>query len=96
MTMKSTDLEKNRGLKINGKLGAAGVPGRFGADSAKLVDKREQRRQERALGQVPFACKLPIELVKGLQARASTHEGGINALMSEILTRALDEPRQAS
>lgn len=93
MTMKSTDLEKNLGLKINGKMGATGVPGRFGAGASAVADRREQRRQERALGQVPFACKLPIELVKTLQARATTHEGGINALMTEILTQALAEPR---
>lgn len=93
MTMKSTDLEKNRGRKINGKMGATGVPGRFAAGSAALVDKREQRRQDRALGQVAFACKLPMELVKTLQARAATHEGGVNALMAEILTRALEESR---
>lgn len=93
MTMKSTDLEKNRGLKINGKMSATGVPGRFGAGAGAVTDKREQRRQERALGQVPFACKLPIELVKTLQARAATHEGGINALTAELLVQALEAPR---
>ena len=68
MTMKSTDLQKNLGLKINAKMGAAGTPGRFGAAAGKASDKREQRQQERALGLVPFACKLPAELVKDLQA----------------------------
>lgn len=87
--MKSTDLEKNKGLKINGKMGAAGVPNRFAAGAASASDKREQRQQERALGQVPFACKLPMDLVKQLQERGAAHEGGMNALMTELITKAL-------
>ncbi|MDD5295513.1 MAG: hypothetical protein PHU46_01265 [Rhodocyclaceae bacterium] len=31
--MKRTDLEKNRGLKINGRMKQAGVPDRFGKAS---------------------------------------------------------------
>jgi hypothetical protein len=88
-SMKSTDLEKNKGLKINGKMGAAGVPSRFAAGAASTSDKREQRQQERALGQVPFACKLPMDLVKQLQERGAAHEGGMNALMTELITKAL-------
>jgi hypothetical protein len=88
-SMKSTDLEKNKGLKINGKMGAAGVPSRFAAGAASASDKREQRQQERALGQVPFACKLPMDLVKQLQERGAAHEGGMNALMTELITKAL-------
>lgn len=90
MPMKPTDLAKNRGLKINNKLNAAASPARFGA-AAAAVDKREQRQQERALGVVPFACKLPIALVKQLQERGATHEGGLNGLMTELLGRALAE-----
>lgn len=89
MSMKSTDLEKNRGLKINGRIAAAGVPSRFGAAAGHIADKREQRQLERAAGQVPFACKLPMELVKQLQQRAASHPGGLNALMTEILGAAL-------
>ncbi|KAA3653241.1 MAG: hypothetical protein DWQ11_08970 [Proteobacteria bacterium] len=90
MPMKPTDLAKNRGLKINNKLNAAASPARFGA-AAQAVDKREQRQQERALGVVPFACKLPIALVKQLQERGATHEGGLNALVAELLGQALAE-----
>lgn len=91
MTMKSTDLQKNLGLKINGKMGSAGTPDRFGGAAGKALDKRELRQQERALGLIPFACKLPSDLVKELQARGATHEGGINALMAEIVSKALPQ-----
>ncbi|MFV0665864.1 hypothetical protein [Denitromonas sp.] len=90
MPMKPTDLAKNRGLKINNKLNAAASPARFGA-AATAADKREQRQQERALGVVPFACKLPITLVKQLQERGANHEGGLNALVAELLGQALAE-----
>jgi hypothetical protein len=93
MSMKRTDLEKNRGLKINGKLGAAGIPSRFAAGAASVVDKREQRRLDRASGQIPFACKLPAELVKQLQERGAAHEGGINVFMAELITSALAEAK---
>ena len=69
---------------------AAASPARFGA-AAQAVDKREQRQQERALGVVPFACKLPIALVKQLQERGARHEGGLNALVAELLGQALAE-----
>jgi len=93
MSMKRTDLEKNRGLKINGKLGSAGIPSRFAAGATSVVDKREQRRLDRASGQIPFACKLPSELVKQLQERGSAHEGGINALVAELISEALAEAK---
>ena len=89
MTMKSSDLQKSLGSKINSKLGASGQPDRFGAAAGKGADKRKQRAQDRALGLVPFACKLPSTLVKDLQARAAAHEGGINALMAEIVAKGI-------
>ena len=89
MTMKSSDLQKSLGSKINSKLGASGQPDRFGAAAGKGADKREQRAQDRALGLVAFACKLPSTLVKDLQARAAAHEGGINALMAEIVAKGI-------
>lgn len=93
MSMKRTDLEKNRGLKINAKISAAGIPGRFAAGATSVADKREQRRQERALGQVSFACKLPAELVKQLQERGAAHAGGINTFMAELVSKALAESK---
>ncbi len=88
MTMKPTDLQKHLGLKINGKMGASGIPNRFG-NAAGLGDKREQRERDRALGLVPFACKLPSELVAKLQALSSCESGGLNALTAKLLESAL-------
>ena len=93
MTMKSSDLQKSLGSKINSKMGASGQPERFGAAAGKGVDKREQRAQDRALGLVPFACKLPSALVKDLHARGAAHEGGINALMAEIVSKGIAEAK---
>lgn len=89
MSMKRTDLEKNRGLKINSRMGAAGFPERFAAGAGSVTDKRGQRKLDQAAGLIPFACKLPACLVKDLQARGMAHEGGINAVMAEMLTSAL-------
>ena len=34
MSMTKTDLDKNRGSKINGKIGAGGIPDRFGSEKS--------------------------------------------------------------
>lgn len=88
MTLKKFDLAKNLGLKINGQMRAAAIPGRFAADAAPL-DKREQRRRDAAAGLVPFACKLPGDLVKRLNERAAAHEGGVNAWVAQCLEAGL-------
>ena len=72
MSMKRTDLEKNRGLKINARMGAAGFPERFAAGAGSVIDKRGQRKLDQAAGLIPFACKLPACLVKDLQAAGVT------------------------
>ncbi len=89
MSMKKTDLEKALAKKISGRQAGAGVAARFGAGAASLPDRREQRRRDAAAGLVPFACKLPEALVGQLAERAATHEGGINALVAELLGKAL-------
>ena len=89
MSMKKTDLAKNMALKINGQMKGAGVPGRFAQGAAELVDRKEQRRRDAAAGLVPFACKLPMDLVKQLNERAASHEGGANALVAELLRKGL-------
>jgi hypothetical protein len=38
---------------------------------------------------VPFACKLPADLVKQLNERAAADEGGINGLVATLLSQAL-------
>ena len=89
MSMKKSDLDKNLGLKIGGRMKAAALPSRFGQDAAALPDRREQRRRDAAAGLVPFACKLPSDLVGKLHERAPAHDGGLNGLVSELLAKGL-------
>jgi hypothetical protein len=87
MTMKSFDLQKALGKKIKSQTGPAGAQGRFGSEEP--VDRREQRKRDQELGLLPFACKLPTALVEQLREKSATHDGGINALVAELLTKAL-------
>ena len=89
MSMKKSDLDKMMGLKIGGKMKSAATPPRFGQEAGPAIDKREQRRLDSAAGLVPFACKLPGELVKQLAERAGEHSGGINGLVTELLRKGL-------
>lgn len=89
MSMKKTDLTKHLAKKLDGRMKAAGVPDRFAQGAADATDKREQRRLDSAAGLVPFACKLPGELVKRLHERAAAHDGGVNALVAQALEKAL-------
>ncbi|WP_413816670.1 hypothetical protein [Piscinibacter gummiphilus] len=90
MSLKKFDLAKNLGLKVAGRMRAAGVPDRFAQGAAEALDKRERRARDAALGLVPFACKLPSDLVKRINERSTAHEGGVNGLLAELLSQALD------
>lgn len=87
--MKRTDLEKNAGLKINGKMQLAGSPGRFGNQAGAVPDRREQRRLDQALGLVPFAVKLNGELIKQVQTLAQSRQMGLNEAVAELLKKGL-------
>ncbi|MEO7151618.1 MAG: hypothetical protein ABIX46_07910 [Burkholderiaceae bacterium] len=89
MSMKKTDLEKNKAMKIDGSMRSAVVPDRFAQGAAEATDKREQRRRDAAAGLVPFACKLPLELTRQLGDRAAATEGGMNALVGQLLAKGL-------
>jgi hypothetical protein len=89
MSMKKTDLVKNLAKKLDGRMKSADVPGRFAQGASEVVDRREQRRRDAAAGLVPFACKLPGDLVKLLNERAPAHEGGVNAIVEQALRKAL-------
>jgi hypothetical protein len=90
MDMKKTDLEKLKGLKIDGQMKRAGTPGRFGADAAAAASsRREQRERERAQGLVPFAVKLDGGLVKRIQALAMERQAGLNEVVAELLEKGL-------
>ena len=87
--MNKTDLEKLKGLKIDGQMKRAGTPGRFGAAADAATSRREQRERERAQGLVPFAVKLDGELVKRLQALAQERKTGLNEVVAELLEKGL-------
>ncbi|HKB83984.1 MAG TPA: hypothetical protein VKD04_12395 [Burkholderiales bacterium] len=87
--MKKADLEKSKGKKIDGLMSQSPVPGRFGQNSAVVVDRREQRKRDQALGLVPFAIKLEGDLVKQLQTLAQERGIGLNELTAELLKKGL-------
>lgn len=89
MSMKKSDLDKQQAMKIDGRMKGAGIPGRFAHGASAVVDRREQRRIDAAAGLVPFACKLPGDLAATLRERGSGHQGGINAVVAELLQQAL-------
>ena len=89
MSMKKTDLVKNLAKKIDGQMKGVAVPGRFGQAAAAALDPREQRRIDAQAGLLPFACKLPADLVRQLHDRAVGHEGGLNALIAQLLAQSL-------
>ena len=89
MSMKKTDLEKNKAMKIVGTMKSSLLPDRFAQGAAAALDKKERRARDSAAGLVPFACKLPVDLAKTLTERAASHEGGLNALVETLLQKAL-------
>jgi len=89
MSMKKSDLDKQLGTKIGGRLKASAVPARFGQGAAATVDRREQRRRDAEAGLVAFACKLPMPLVEQLRERSTGHPGGVNGLVAELLEKSL-------
>jgi len=91
MSMKKTDLEKTKAMKIAGQMRAAGTADRWAQGAAAAGDRREQRRRDAEAGLVPFACKLPQQLVTRLRERAAGRDGGVNETVAELLARALDE-----
>lgn len=89
MSMKRTDLEKNKAKKIAGNMKLAGIPDRFGKDAAAPLDKREQRKRDQELGLVPFAIKLHGDLIKQLHAKAEAEKKTVAEVTTELLQKAL-------
>jgi hypothetical protein len=86
--MKKTGMAKSDAKKLMGKMVAPGAAG-FGQGDSAALDRREQRERERALGLVPFACKLNGDLVKQLQALATERKTDMNELVADILAKGL-------
>ncbi|MDA0190941.1 MAG: hypothetical protein OSW77_11610 [Proteobacteria bacterium] len=92
MAMKRTDLEKNKFLKAANRLRTAATPERFGEAATALPDRREQRRLAPPAALLPSAVKLNGDLFWSLQALAAERGTGLNELVGELLTRALEKP----
>lgn len=80
--MKRSDVERRHSNKSGNAYGRTAPP---------ESDRRAQRDRDRALGLVPFAVKLPQDLVKTLQQRAADRNVGLNELTSELLKKSLSK-----
>ncbi|HUX23755.1 MAG TPA: hypothetical protein VMV87_03980 [Burkholderiales bacterium] len=85
-----TDLEKNKGLKINGSVNSFGTPGRFGKDAGSVLERREQRKLDQALGLVPFAVKIDADLANQIRALAQARQTGLSEVAADLLRRGLE------
>lgn len=87
MTMKRTELEKRKGLAITNAQRQAG--NRYGPAQTTPLDRKAQREADRAAGRVPFAVKLPSELVAKVQARAQRDGLPLDELVAALLRAGL-------
>ncbi len=87
MTMKRTELEKRKGLKIANEMRRAGNP--YGRAAGPEADRRAQRERDRALGLVPFAVKLPQDLVSRMQQESESRGARLDELVAEWLRKGL-------
>ena len=92
MSMKKTDLEKNKMMKMSNLMKVAGISDRFGK-GAVVPDRKEQRKLDQAAGLVPFACKLSSEMIKTLHAEAESRKLGMNELVAELITKGLGKKK---
>lgn len=86
--MKKTGMAKSDAKKLMGKVTAPGAA-RFGSGDASVVDRREQRKRDQALGLVPFAVKLNSALVQQLHDLAKERGLEMNELVADVLTKGL-------
>ena len=89
--MKKTGMAKSDAKKLMGKMAAPGaaVFGNAGNADNAVVDRKELRERERALGLVPFAVKLNADLVKQLQEHAKTAGVDLNEAVASLLVKGL-------
>lgn len=81
-------MAKSSAKKIMGKMVTSGAVG-FGNTAPAVVDRREQRKLDQALGLVPFAIKLNSALILKVEAGAKERGVDLNAFVAELLTKGL-------
>ncbi|HEY0488401.1 MAG TPA: hypothetical protein VGD30_02715 [Telluria sp.] len=86
--MKKTGMAKSDAKKLMGQMTAPGAAGFGNADTA-VVDRREQRKRDQALGLVPFAVKLNSDLVAQVQALAKERGTDLNETVADLLAKGL-------
>ena len=87
--MKRTDIEKQQAMRTVGAMKREPTSDRYGTNAGAPADKREQREKDKAAGLVPFAIKLPHDLVASLQALAKDKASTLNDLTEELLRKAM-------
>jgi hypothetical protein len=88
--MKKTGMAKSDAKKLMGKMDTSGASP-FGGSEPAVVDRREQRKRDQALGLVPFAVKLNADLVKQLQDLSKERGVELNQLVAEALAKGLEQ-----
>lgn len=86
--MKKSGMAKSDAKKLMGKMVAPGVSAMNKTD-VPVVDRREQRKRDQALGLVPFAVKLNAALVLQLQTLAKERGVDLNEVVAEVLSKGL-------
>ncbi|WP_051378794.1 hypothetical protein [Derxia gummosa] len=87
MTMKRTELEKRKGLKLDNALRANLPPDRFAAGA--VLDKRERRKLDAARGLVPFAVKIELTLANEAREAAAAAGLSLDDAVAALLRRGL-------
>lgn len=88
MSWKRTDLERLKAASLADRLRQSPTPDRYGKASA-IVSRKEQRRRDRDAGLVPFAVKLPVDLVRRLQEKAQAESRPLAELVADTLEKGL-------
>jgi hypothetical protein len=91
MSMKKTDLEKSKALRLTEKMKKAAIPGRFAEGAGQVLDRREQRKLDQAAGLVPFAAKLHADLVKQMREMAEADGVSINEVAERVIRAGLSQ-----
>jgi hypothetical protein len=94
MSLKKTDLEKNKASKLMGQMRHGGVPGRFAQGAAQALDRREQRKLDQAAGLVSFATKLNEDLVRQIKALAAERGLTENDFVDQVVRAGLDQLKE--